>query len=298
MNITLTGASGFIGRRLMRALLEDRHSLHVLSRHAGTNLPPGVRISRWDPMAEEPPAESLERAHAVIHLAGEPVAQRWNPEVKRRIRESRLKGTRHLVQALSIVSTRPSVLICASAVGFYGDRGDEILTEDSAPGKGFLPEVCAGWENEAGLAESLGMRVPKIRTGIVLGENGGALRKMLPPFKMFVGGTIGSGRQWMPWIHIDDLVGLIRHALQGEIGGPVNGTAPNPVTNAVFTQKLAAALKRPAILPAPSFAIRLALGEMSEIVLGSQRALPKAAEATGYRFQYPELSRALASLKL
>jgi uncharacterized protein len=295
MNITISGASGFVGRRLVEALLAEKHSLHVLSRTA-KEFPAGVRSSIWNPLRGEPPAESLEGAHAVIHLAGEPVAQKWTDISKGLIRDTRVTGTRHLVQALSTVSRRPSVLVCASAIGIYGSRGDEILTEASAPGSGFLPEVCIEWEKQAGLAESLGMRVIRLRIGIVLGAGGGALEKMLPPFRAFVGGRLGSGRQWMSWIHLDDLVGLIRRAINQPWQGAFNATAPKPVTNAEFTRELAGALHRPALFPVPGFALKAIVGEMSEILLASQRVLPKAATDAGFRFEYPDLRGALENI--
>jgi len=297
MNITITGATGFIGRRLIQRLARDRHQLHALSRR--TNVKFGetaVWISKWDPMTEEPPEESIANADAIVHLAGEPVAQRWTPEAKQKILESRVQGTRRLVQALSTQKRRPAALICASAIGIYGSRGDEILTESSALGDDFLAEVCKEWEKQAQLAESLGIRVARIRIGIVLGKGGGALEKMLPPFKAFVGGRIGSGKQWMSWIHVDDLVGTIHHALTNPMSGIFNGAAPNPERNSDFTAKLAAALGRPAIFPVPGFALRVIFGEMAGILLGSQRVLPRATEATGYKFQYPELGAALQSI--
>src|SRR5580700_4416206 len=219
MTIVITGASGFIGRRLMKALSGGNHTIRVLSRHAGTNLPPGVKLFVWDPLKGQPPEESLEGADAVVHLAGEPVAQRWNDEVKQKIRESRVTGTRNLVQALSTARQRPAVLICGSAIGYYGSRGDETLTEASSAGTGFMAEICTAWEKEADLAESLGIRLVKLRTGVVLGANGGALAKMLPPFKAGMGGKMGSGDQWMSWVHLDDLVGLIQYAIEQPVRG-------------------------------------------------------------------------------
>jgi len=285
VKITITGASGLIGRRLMKSLAADGHSLNVLSRHAGTNMPGGVRVSVWDPSRGEPPAEGLRDSDAIVHLAGEPVAQRWSADVKQRIRDSRVAGTRNLVQALSKLSRRPATLISASAVGYYGSRGDETLTESSAPGTGFLAELCTAWEKEAIAAESLGMRVVRLRTGVVLDARGGALQRMLPPFRMGAGGKLAGGKQWMPWIHIQDLVGLIQFALERPVNGALNGAAPYPVVNADFTKALAAAVKRPAIFPVPGFALRLLFGEMSEVLLASQRAMPKAAEAAGFPFR-------------
>jgi uncharacterized protein len=296
MKIAISGASGLIGRRLMKTLAGDGHTLHVLSRHGGTNVPNGVWVSSWNPLKAEPPQEAIEGADAVIHLAGEPVAQRWNDDVKRRIRESRVTGTENLVRAMKKLSPPPPILICASAIGYYGDRGDEILTELSTPGTGFLPEVCVEWEKAAQGAAALGVRVVRLRIGVVLDARGGALAKMLPPFRMGVGGKIGSGRQWMSWIHIEDLVGMIRFALAQPVAGAVNGVAPNPVTNAEFTRSLGAALHRPAIFPVPGLALKALFGEMSEVLVASQRVLPKAAEGAGYQFRFPQLDAALAEL--
>ncbi len=297
MRITVTGASGFIGRRLIRQLDADNHELHILGRGLRTGFAPSIRFSNWDALAGTPPTASLDGADAVIHLAGEPVAQRWSLDVKRRIRDSRVDGTRRLVEALAHCSRRPAALVGASAVGLYGERGDETLTEDSAPGSGFLADVCREWENELDAARSLGMRVVKLRIGVVLGAEGGALARMLPPFRMGVGGRLGAGDQWMSWIHAEDLAALIRFAVaEGALSGAVNAVAPNPARNAEFTTALSRALRRPALLPVPLFAIRLLFGEMSEIVLASQKVLPRAAEAAGYRFRFPEVFPALKDL--
>jgi uncharacterized protein (TIGR01777 family) len=295
LKVTISGASGFIGRRLLKLLAGHHHTLHVLSRHAGTNLPPGMALSVWDPVKGPPPEAALRDADAVIHLAGEPVAQRWSTEVKNRIRETRVTGTRHLVEALGSLPQRPATLICASAIGYYGSRGDEILNEASAPGHGFLPEVCAAWEQEARAAEALGIRVVRIRVGLVLDRNGGALQRMLPPFRAGAGGRLGSGRQWMSWIHLDDLIEMFRFALDGGLAGAVNGTAPDPVTNRDFTQALAAALHRPALFPVPKIALRMVFGEMAEMLLESQRVVPQAAEAAHFPFRYTRLEPALAA---
>jgi uncharacterized protein (TIGR01777 family) len=232
----------------------------------------------------------------VVHLAGEPLAQRWTAEAKRTIRESRVEGTRALVGSLARLSPRPAMLVSASAVGIYGSRGDQLLTEDSAPGSGFLADVCAEWERTAGVANALGIRVVIVRTGVVLGH-GGALARMLPVFKLGLGGRLGSGRQWMSWIHIDDLTALIEFVLSGaRLRGPVNATAPNPVTNAEFTRTLASALHRPAFAVVPAFALKMLFGEMASVLLDSQRVLPKAAQAAGFQFRYPDLGPALAGL--
>jgi uncharacterized protein (TIGR01777 family) len=296
VKIAISGASGLIGRRLLKTLTADGHTLHVLSRHAGTNLPGNVKLLVWDPMKGEPPADALRDCDAVIHLAGEPIAQRWNDDVKRRIRDSRVIGTTNLVEALSKLPQRPKTLISSSAIGYYGDRGDEVLTESSPPGKGYLPEVCIEWEKAAQTAEAFGMRVVRLRTGVVLDPKGGALAKMLPPFKLGVGGRVGDGRQWMSWIHAEDLVGMIRWALATSIAGPVNGVAPNPVTNAEFTRVLAGTIHRPAIFPVPTLGLKVLFGEMSEILLGSQRVVPNAAKAGGFHFRFADLDRALAGV--
>jgi uncharacterized protein (TIGR01777 family) len=273
MNIAITGASGFIGRHLMKSLAQAGHSPHALSRHA-------------------PPVES----DVVIHLAGEPVAQRWTAEAKQRIRESRIAGTRDLVDALGRLPRRPEALICASAIGYYGSRGDEILTESSAPGNGFLPEVCKAWEKEAQAAESFGIRVVRVRTGLVLAAAGGALQRMLPPFRMGVGGRLGSGRQWMSWIHLEDLTAMFQFTVESQVRGPLNGVAPQPATNSEFTRELARRLRRPAVFPVPEFALRLLFGEMADVLLASQRVVPAAAQAAGFRFRFPQLPPALADL--
>ncbi len=280
----------------MKALGGGEHKLRVLSRHAGTNLPPGVQLFVWDAMKGQPPADSLDGVDAVVHLAGEPIAQRWNDEVKQKIRDSRTTGTRHLVQALSTAQRRPTVLVCGSAIGYYGSRGDEVLTESSAPGDGFMADVCVAWEKEADVAESLGIRLVKLRTGVVLGANGGALAKMLPPFKAGMGGKLGHGNQWMSWVHLDDLVGMIQHSLANPVRGAVNGTSPNPVSNADFSKALGHSLSRPAIVPMPAFTLKLMFGEMAELLLASQRVLPKAAETAGYVFRFPVLEQALENI--
>lgn len=293
MKITLTGASGFVGMRLVQKLKSAGHELHVLGRKPVE----GAKFSRWNASESEPPAESISGADAIIHLAGEPVSQRWTPDVKNRLRTSRVDGTRHLVHALSTQSRRPAVLVSASAIGIYGSRGDEILTERSAPGEGFLADLSRDWERESSLAESLGIRVAQIRIGVALGRDGGALAKMLPAFRAGVAGRLGSGEQWMSWIHLEDLVALILFALTNPAArGPLNGTSPEPVRNTEFTKQLAAALHKPAMLPVPRFALNLLFGEMAGVILASQRVLPQATEACGFKFRYPRLREALADL--
>lgn len=273
MNIAITGAKGLIGARLRERLTDAGHVALAVPRDAA-------------PLA----------CDALVHLAGEPVAQRWTEAAKKRIYDSRVEGTRRLVSALSTQSSRPRVLVCASAVGYYGSRGDQILTEASSAGSDFLARVVVDWEDAAQSAEALGIRVVRLRFGIVLGH-GGTLAKLLPLFRFGIGGRLGSGHQWMAWVHIDDVVDLIVFALNfAAIRGAVNATAPHPVTNEEFTEQLAIALHRPAILPVPAFALKLALGEMSEMVLASQRVLPTVAKSAGFRFQYPELRPALENL--
>lgn len=296
MRIALTGATGFIGSKLTARLMADGHTLRILARHPRENSDARLQWFPWD-TGQQPPRESLEGVDAVIHLAGEPIAQRWSAAAKEKIRTSRIQGTENLVAAMRDLTTPPRTLVSASAIGFYGSRGDEILTEDSAPGSDFLASVCVDWERAAHRAESLGTRVVMLRNGIVLGCGGGALRKMLPPFRAGAGGRIGSGKQWMSWIHIDDLCGLIDLVLRDKgVRGPINATGPQPVTNEVFTRQLAEALHRPAIFPVPAFALRLLFGEMSEVMLGSLRVLPNAAETAGYQFAHPELSGALRQI--
>lgn len=296
MDITVTGATGLLGTRLARELLAAGHSLHVLGRRRPSGLPSSVRFSEWVASEDEPPPESIAKADAIVHLAGEPVAQRWTTEVKQRIRTSRVDGTRHLVNALTTQSRRPQVLVSASAIGFYGSRGDEILTETARPGDDFLARVALDWERAAEMAESLGIRVVRLRFGMVLGH-GGALAKMLPPFRLGLGGRLSSGKQWVSWIHIEDAIRVILFALDNAaVQGAINATAPNPVTNADFTKELAAALHRPAIFPVPRLVLRMMFGEMADVVLASQRVVPKAALAAGFRFRHAELRPALARL--
>jgi len=275
MKIAITGASGFVGRRVMETLTD--YEFRAVS------LRGDVR------------PEDFAGCEAVIHLAGEPVAQRWSSEARERIRASRIDGTRKLVAALK--PNPPVTLISASAIGYYGPRGDEILTETARPGNDFLAEIAEGWEREARAAESFGVRVVRLRIGVVLGRGGGALEKMLPPFRLGIGGRIGSGKQWMSWIHVDDLVSLIGFAVgNSSLIGAVNASAPAPVTNAEFTRELAGALHRPAIFPVPEIALRLMFGEMSQMILGSQRVVPEAALRAGFSFRYPDISAAFRDL--
>ena len=289
MRVAVSGATGLIGSKLVDALRSRGDEVTILSRDP-------VRGEQWDPVAEPAPAAALSACDAVIHLAGEPVAQRWTDASKERIRASRVEGTRNLVAGLREADPRPRVLVCASAVGYYGPRGDEEIDESAAPGQDFLAAVTAAWEAAAQQATELGMRVVTVRTGVVLDKSGGALAKMLPPFKLGAGGPVAGGKQWMPWIHVDDLVGMYLAALDGDDwSGPVNASAPTPATNRDFSKALGRALHRPAFAPVPGFALRLLYGDMAEIVTTGQRAVPKRALELGYAFQHADLDEALRS---
>jgi hypothetical protein len=299
MRIVVTGATGLIGRSLCRALSEEGHFLIGLSR--GSGKPHGVEVAQmfqWDPQAGPPPDASLEEVNAVVNLAGEPItAKRWSERQKKNIRDSRVITTRNLVEGIRRANDRPTVLVSSSAVGYYGNRGDELLDESSPPGRGFMSEVCQEWEREAERATDLGIRVAFVRTGVVLSADGGALAKMLPPFKLGVGGRLGSGKQWFPWIHIKDIVGIFRHALlNSRLAGPINGVAPGAVRNAEFTRQLGRALGRPAFLPVPATALRVLMGELADALLDSQRVIPKVALESGYEFRFPQLGPALADI--
>ena len=296
MKCIISGGTGFIGRRVVDRLLKDSHYVAVWSRKPGLDRRTAVATHSWDPLAGEPPLESLNGMDCVIHLAGENVAQRWNPEVKRRIRDSRVLGTQRIVDSIEQVRHKPKVLICASAIGIYGDRGDEILTEASVPGTGFLADTCRAWEAEADRARRFGMRVVKIRIGFVLGKDGGALQKMVPAFKAFVGGKLGSGKQWMPWVHVDDVAEIFAYAVENEISGVWNATSPNPVRNSDFTKELAGALGRPALFPVPAPALKLAFGEFAQHMVDSARVIPENLTKAGFRFRHPELGGALRDI--
>jgi uncharacterized protein (TIGR01777 family) len=291
--ILVSGSFGLIGSALLPALKASGYEVLCLGRGQSSN----GRIG-WDPARPLAP-ELVSGFDAVIHLAGESIASRWTESKKKAIRDSRVLGTRHLAEALARAASPPRVLISASAIGFYGDRDDEILREDSSSGgRGFLPEVCREWEAAAGPAVQAGIRTAFLRTGIVLSADGGALKQMLPPFRMGLGGKIGSGRQWMSWIDLCDEIGAIRHILTNEsLRGPVNSVSPHPVTNAEFTKTMASVLSRPAIFPMPAFAARLVFGQMGdELLLGSQRVEPAKLLASGYAFQKPDLRLALSEI--
>ncbi|MBN2195150.1 MAG: TIGR01777 family oxidoreductase [Polyangiaceae bacterium] len=296
MRALVTGATGLIGQRLVRGL-DGAAALTRSPARAAAELP-GVHAWRWDPMTEAAPAKALQGIDVVFHLAGEPIAgARWTDEQRRRIRDSRVSGTRHLVAGFRALAVRPRVLVSASATGYYGDRGDEELDEASSRGSGFLAQVCADWEAEAMAAAELGLRVVCVRIGVVLAPGGGALARMLTPFRLGLGGRLAGGRQWMSWIHIDDLAGLLLHAAADDrIHGAMNAVAPEPVTNQEFTRALGAAVHRPAFLRVPAFALRVAFGDLAGILTASQRVVPRVALGAGYRFAQGRLAGALASV--
>lgn len=292
MRILLSGAHGLVGTELINALAPEGHEIFRLVRYA----PRDESEIEWSPERYSIALARLEGFDAVVHLAGESIAEgRWTDEKKKRIRESRARGTQLLSDALANLTQPPKTFISASAIGYYGNRGDENLTEQSAPGDDFLAEVCVAWEKATALATEKGVRTLNARFGIILDKKGGALAKMLPPFRMGVGGKIGSGKQWMSWIALDDVVGALRFALGNEtLRGPANFVAPNPVTNAEFTKALGHALSRPTIFPIPAFGVRLMFGEMADaLLLSSQRVEPAKLKASAYAFKYSQLDAAL-----
>jgi len=296
---TVTGATGLIGSRLLPALLRENFEVTVLSRspaRARARLVDGVELAAWDPLAEPAPAAALEGRDAVVHLAGATVARRWSARARREIRDSRVRGTERLVQGLASVRERPRVLVCSSATGYYGAAGEEPLDEDAPPGKDFLAQLCVDWEAQARRAADLGVRVVHLRTGVVLDRRGGALARMLTPFKLGLGGPIAGGRQFMPWIHHEDLVALLLAAIGDErFGGAVNATAPEPVANREFARELGRVLHRPALMPLPGPALRAIFGEMSTVLTTGARAMPAKALVLGFGFRHPQLEEALRS---
>jgi uncharacterized protein (TIGR01777 family) len=291
MKVLVTGATGLIGRQLAPLLTTQGHEVFRLVRREPTE----ANDVPWDPDAGVLHPARLEGLNAVVHLAGESVGARWTKERKERIRSSRVEGTRLLCRALADLKQKPQTLVCASAIGYYGDRGNEQLAEESSRGEGFLPDVCAAWEQACDPARRAGIRVVNLRIGVVLSPQGGALKQMLLPFELGLGGVIGSGRQYVSWIAIDDVVGAINHCLtHAELTGPVNATAPNPASNHEFTKTLGGVLRRPTVLPMPAFAVRLAFGEMGqELLLSSTRVSPQRLQQSGYSFRYPTLEGAL-----
>jgi uncharacterized protein (TIGR01777 family) len=308
LRVTVTGASGLVGRTLLPALQARGAEVTVLSRdpdRARSALGPGAvgppQVLAWDPMREPAPAEALAGRDSVLHLAGEPVAQRWSAKAKRAIRDSRVIGTRNLVEGLRRADRlgtvqRPRTLISSSAIGYYGPHGEEPLDEETPPGSDFLARVCVDWEQEASVASELGMRVVQVRTGVVLDSRGGALGKMLLPFRLGVGGPVAGGRQYISWIHVEDLVEMMLAAREHESWiGPINATAPEPVANRDFARLLGRVLRRPAFLPVPALALELLYGRMAEIITTGARAVPAKPLVLGYRFRHPELEQALRS---
>lgn len=295
MRILITGATGFLGRRVCEVLGQAGYTLVALSRdprRAKQHVPELTEAFRWDALKE-----ALQGCDAVVHLAGETVAGRWTDAKKRALRDSRVLSTQELVNALAQLSTRPKVFISASAIGYYGDRGEETLTEDSSPGSDFLAQVCQDWEREAARAESLDIRVVRLRIGLVIGPSGGALQALLPIFKLGLGGPLGSGRQFWSWVHRDDVAGAIAFALEREdLRGPINVASPKPVRQREFAQILGRVLKRPAFLPVPAFALKIVLGEFSSELLSSKRVLPQRLQQQGYRFRFAELELALREI--
>jgi uncharacterized protein (TIGR01777 family) len=292
MRVSITGATGLVGSALVPALVRDGHDVARVGRSSRAQV-------RWDPDTGHVDPEAVAGRDAVVHLAGESIAAgRWTEARKARILESRSRGTRVLAEAAARADPRPDVLVCASAIGFYGDRGGEVLTEASPAGRGFLAEVCRAWEDACSPAREAGIRVVHLRFGMVLSPRGGALARMLLPFRLGAGGVVGSGRQWWSWVAQDDVVGAIRHALvTPPVDGPVNVAAPNPVTNAEFTSTLGRVLRRPTLVPVPALAARLAFGEMADaLLLASARVLPRRLEETGFAFRHPLLEGALRHL--
>lgn len=301
MRILVTGATGLVGTRLVERLLERQHDVHVLSRNAGAaekHFHGRVRAFSWGSHRESPPAEAFRGVEVVMHLAGESIAEgRWTEAKKRAIEDSRIAGTRRLIETMSRLVEKPKVLVSTSAIGFYGFDAEKTFDEHASKGSGFLADVCERWEAEARGAERLGLRTVFVRVGIVLDPRGGVLGKTLPPFRMGVGGPLGSGRQWMSWIHVDDLIELyLFAATNASLRGPVNGTAPVPVRNREFSLALGRALGRGVHLRVPALPLKLALGEMSRLALEGQRVLPQTAPSAGFRFRFREIDGALEDL--
>jgi len=294
MKVLVTGATGLVGSALVPVLEAAGHEVFRLTR----SQPTLANDITWNPDAGELPRAPLEGIETVIHLAGENIAHsRWNARVKERLRRSRVETTRFLCESLNRLQKPPRTLLCASAIGYYGDRGQEILPESAARGTGFLAEMCRDWEAACDPARHNGLRVVNLRIGVVLSPQGGALAKMLPPFRMGLGGIVGSGNQYYSWVALDDVVGAIVHCLANPLSGPVNVTAPHPVTNREFTRTLGAVLGRPTIFPLPALAARIVFGEMAnDLLLGSARVMPNRLSETGFHFQYPTLDQALRHL--
>ncbi len=293
MNVLVSGSTGLVGSAVVAALTAEGHRVTRLVR---TEVSPGTASIAWDPMAKRLPAPALEGLDAVVHLAGENIAKgRWNAAKKAAIRDSRIQGTRVLGEALSQLVEPPKVLVSASAIGYYGSRDDRVMREDSRPGTDFLAEVCKDWEAATQPAEARGIRVVHLRIGVVMAREGGALHKMLTPFKLGAGGIMGSGKQYVSWVALDDVTGIVLHVLNTEsLAGPVNAVAPNPVTNYEFTKTLGRVLKRPTAFPMPTPAVKALFGEMGDaLLLSSTRVEPARLQESGYTFRHPELEGAL-----
>lgn len=303
MKVLITGATGFVGKRLARRLADKGHALVVLTRkpdQIASRLPLPAQAFKWNAEEEAAPAAAFAGVDAVLHLAGEGIAEhRWSAAQKQKIYQSRIAGTQNLMRAIVALpeDKRPKVVVSASAIGFYGDRKNELLDESSKMGAGFLAEVCGDWEAELVRQKLEKVRTVLLRIGMVLGSEGGALKKLFPLFKAGVGGPVGSGKQWVSWIHVDDLVSLFIFAMENPSAtGVLNAVAPTPVTNEVFSHALGKALHRPSFMKAPALALKLAMGEMAELVLASQRVVPKRTLAKGFSFSYPEIDGALEEI--
>lgn len=300
MRVLVTGATGFVGRRLCEVLSESGCRVTALSRRpdsARKAVPSLSRVFAWRPVEEGPPLESLEQVDAVIHLAGESVVGRWTARKRQAIRESRVRSTGNLVNAMRQVEERPRTLVSASAIGYYGDQGETELTESMPAASDFLGEICARWEREGSRASEAGVRVVHLRIGVVLAKGGGALDAMLLPARLGLGGAIGSGRQWWSWIHREDLIGMVQHVLaDNNLSGPFNATSSNPVRQKDFAKALGRVLSRPAFLPTPGFALKLVLGGFATELLSSKKVLPGRIQKSGYRFRFPDLEPALREI--
>ena len=299
MRILITGGTGLIGRALAASLVADGHQAIALTRDPSraTALPPGVRAAGWDGRTAQGWAALADGAHGIVNLAGATISTRWTANSKRLIRDSRLNAGRAVVEAVDLARNRPHVVVQSSGAGYYGPRGDEEITEDAPPGSDFLGQLAVEWEASTAAVEDLGLRRVIVRSGVVLSADGGALPRMALPFRLYAGGPLGSGRQWLPWIHITDEVAAIRFALDEEAAsGPLNLAAPNPLTNAGFSRALGRVLRRPAAFRVPAFALRLLLGDMATVLLDGQRAVPRKLQRLGFTFRFPEAEPALRDL--
>ena len=301
MNLLITGATGFLGRVLVKSLNKDGHSIKIITRNinnASNLLGSDFDFYKWDPTTLKPPIEAINNTDVIVNLMGENVGGIWLPYKKKAIHQSRQVGTKNLVEAINKADSKPPVLISASAVGYYGNRGDEKLIESSEPGKNFLSKVCKDWEDQANSAAESGARVVTLRFAPIVGSGGGFLTQQLPLAKLGLLGPLGSGKQWWPWVHIDDAIGIIKYVLNNQISGPVNVVSPKPIDQITFSKALAGFYNRPAILPAPSFAIRMILGGFADELLFSRKVIPQKALDTGFKFKFVDINEAIkASIK-